>query len=113
MPFRRSRILAALLALMVAFHWLPGAFASAASPSLGVICGEPQSTSHDGALHPGSGDACKHQCNLCSGTGVSAPAIVSPPAPQATAARLLAEPRPLDLTASLWAPVRARPPPRG
>jgi len=113
MPLRRSRILPAILALVVAFHWLPGAFASVAAPSPGVICGGPQAAGHDGALQPGKDDGCRHECKLCSGTGAPAPAIVPAPAPEAPAASARAELRTLDLAASLWAPVRARPPPRG
>jgi len=114
MRIRRSRILAALLSLLVAFHWLPGALASSSSPFPGAICGGQHAALHDGAFQPAGGDdGCKHECKLCSGTGVSAPAIVPTVAPSASTACVGIAFTSPDLTSSLWAPVWARPPPRG
>ena len=114
MRIRRFRILAALLSLLVAFHWLPGALAASA-PTFGVICGDQHAAAaQDGAWQPGGGDhGCKHECKLCGGTGVSAPAIVPALAPSASAVRIDITFTSPDLTSSLWAPVWARPPPRG
>jgi len=113
MRIRRFRILAALLSLLVAFHWLPGAMA-ASIPAFGVICGDPHaSAAQDGAWQPGGDVACKHDCKLCSGTGASAPAILPIPAASATVVGTGTAFTSPDLTSSLWAPVWARPPPRG
>jgi len=113
MRIRRSRILAAILSLLVAFHWLPGALAASA-PALGVICGELHSAQQHGSFQPGSDDhGCKHECKLCSGAGVSAPAIVAPATPGAIVVSIDTEFTCPHLASSLWAPVWARPPPRG
>ena len=97
---------------MVAFHWLPGAFA-AATPFVGFVCGAgPLASIGDGVGKPwGAHHGAEHDCKLCAGAGVSAPAIVPVAPPRSPVALLGDVPRSFDLSPEAWAPTRARPPP--
>jgi len=112
MRLRRFRMLAAILSLMAGFHWVPGALASPA-PGVGVICGE-AAAAQDAAWQPhgGAHHGAQHECKLCTGTGVSAPALVATVAPGPAAMPVPGAHRCADLSSEAWAPARARPPPR-